>query len=110
MRCSSWRDRSTTCCCVWQWSYPAASTLGSRVKQERVEFLQGFSSAGARPRVYLVPHRDDAGRQMWRECKEAFGERLRTVLVPEAMKDVGDLAEKAVSPAQTFAQLVDEAC
>jgi DNA primase len=95
---------------LWQWSYPAVSTLGSRVKQERVEFLQGFSSAGVRPRVYLVPHRDDAGRQMWRECKEAFGERLRTVLVPEAMKDVGDLAEKAVSPAQTFAQLVDEAC
>jgi DNA primase len=36
-----------------------------------------------------------AGRQMWRECKKAFGERLRTVLVLEGMKDVGDLAGKA---------------
>jgi len=88
---------------LWQWGYPAVATLGSRIKQEHVEFLQGFS------RVYLVPHRDDAGRRMWRDCKEAFGERLRTVLVPQAMKDAGDLAEKAVSPAQTFAQLVGEA-
>jgi DNA primase len=91
---------------LWQWGYPAVATLGSRIKQEHVEFLQGFSGAGIRPRVYLVPHRDDAGRQMWRDCKEAFGERLHTVLVPEEMKDVGDLAEKAAAPAQAFASLV----
>lgn len=89
---------------LWQWGYPAVATLGSRIKQEHVELLQGFS------RVYLVPHHDDAGRQMWHECKEAFGERLRTVLVPEVMKDAGDLAEKAVSPTQASAQLVSEAC
>jgi DNA primase len=88
---------------LWQWGYPAVATLGSRIKQEHVEFLQGLS------RVYLVPHRDDAGRQMWRECKAAFGDRLRTVLVPEEMKDVGDLAEKVAAPAQAFARLVDEA-
>jgi len=88
---------------LWQWGYPAVATLGNRIKREHVEFLQGF------PRVYLVPHRDDAGRQMWRECKAAFGDRLRTVLVPEEMKDVGDLAEKAVAPARVFARLVDEA-
>jgi DNA primase len=88
---------------LWQCGYPPVATLGSRIKQEHVEFLQGFS------RVYLVPHRDDTGRQMWRDCRVAFGERLRTALVPEEMKDVGDLAEKAASPAQTFARLVDEA-
>ena len=93
---------------LWQWGYQAVATLGSRIKQEHVEFLQGFSDAGVRPRVYLVPHRDDAGRQMWRDCTEAFGERLRTVLVPEGMKDVGDLAEKVASPAQMFARLADE--
>ena len=88
---------------LWQWGYPAVATLGNRIKREHVEFLQGF------PRVCLVPHRDDAGRQMWRECKAAFGDRLRTVLVPEEMKDVGDLAEKAAAPARVFARLVDEA-
>ena len=88
---------------LWQWGYPAVATLGSRIKRKHVEFLQGFQ------RVYLVPHRDDAGRQMWRECKAAFGDRLRTVLVPEGMKDVGDLAEKASAPAQLFARLVGEA-
>jgi DNA primase len=94
---------------LWQWGYPAVATLGSRIKQEHVAFLQGFSNAGVRPRVYLVPHRDDAGRQMWRDCKESFGEHLRTVLVPEEMKDLGDLAEKAAAPAQLFAELVDAA-
>ena len=79
------------------------ATLGNRIKWVHVEFLQGFSL------VYLVPHRDDAGRQMWRDCKDAFGERLRTVLVPEEMKDVGDVAERAATPAQAFARLVDEA-
>jgi DNA primase len=93
---------------LWQWGYPAVATLGSRIKQEHVEFLQGFSDAGVRPRVYLVPHRDDAGRQMWRECKEAFSESLRTVLVPEEMKDVGDLAEKIATPAEAFAQVLGE--
>jgi len=88
---------------LWQWGYPTVATLGSRIKQKHVEFLQGFS------RVYLVPHRDDAGRQMWLECKAAFGDRLRTVLVPEEMKDVGDLAEKLESPARIFARLVNEA-
>lgn len=88
---------------LWQWGYPAVATLGSRIKQEHVEFLQGFS------RVYLVPHRDDAGRQMWRDCRAAFGERLRTVLVPEKMKDVGDLVEKAAAPVHIFARLVSEA-
>lgn len=88
---------------LWQWGYPAVTTQGSRVKQEHVEALQSAS------RVYLVPHRADAERQMWRECKAAFGERLRTVLVPGGTKDVGDLAEKAAAPAQTFARLVDEA-
>ncbi len=43
---------------LWQWGYPAVATLGCRIKREHVEFLQGFS------RVYLVPHRDDAGRRM----------------------------------------------
>jgi len=86
----------------------SVATLGSRVKREHVEFLQGFS-AGVRPCVYLLPHRDDAGRQMWRECRAAFGDRLRTVLMPEGMKDVGDLAEKAATPAQVFGRLVDEA-
>ena len=85
---------------LWQWGCPAVATLGSRIKREHMEFLQGF------PRVCLVPHRDDAGRQMWRECKAAFGDRLRTVLVPEAMKDVGDLAGKATAPARVFARLV----
>jgi DNA primase len=94
---------------LWQWGYLALATLGSRIKREHVAFLQGFSSAGVRPRVYLVPHRDDAGRQMWRDCKEAFGERLRTVLVPEGMKDVGDSAEKVASPKQVFARLMDKA-
>ncbi len=88
---------------LWQWGYPAAATLGNRIKREHMEFLHGF------PCVYLVPHRDDAGRQMWRECKAAFGDRLRTVLVPEEMKDVGDLAERAAAPARVFAQLVDGA-
>lgn len=88
---------------LWQWGYPAVATLGSRIKREHVGFLQGF------PRVYLVPDRDDAGRQMWRQCKAAFGDRLRTVLVPEEMKDVGDMAEKAAAPARMFARLVDEA-
>jgi hypothetical protein len=46
---------------------------------------------------------------MWRDCKESFGERLRTVLVPEKMKDVGDLAEKVASPKQVFARLMDKA-
>jgi DNA primase len=88
---------------LWQWGYPAVATLGSRIKREHVEVLQEF------PLVYLVPHRDDAGRQMWRECRAAFGERLHTVLVPEEMKDVGDLAEKAPAPARAFARMVDEA-
>jgi len=88
---------------LWQWGYPAVATLGNRIKREHVEFLQDFS------RVYLVPHRDDAGRQMWRECRATFSDRLRTVLVPEEMKDVGDLAEKAAAPARVFARLVDEA-
>jgi len=86
----------------------SVATLGSRVKREHVEFLRGFS-AGVRPRVYLVPHRDDACRQMWRECRAAFGDRLRTVLVPEGMKDVRDLAQQAAAPAQVFSRLVDEA-
>ena len=85
------------------------ATLGSRVKREHVEFLQGVSNAGVRPRVYLVPHRDDAGRQMWRECKAVFGDRLCTVLVPEGMKDVGDLAQRATTPVRVFGWLVDEA-
>jgi hypothetical protein len=68
-----------------------------------VKFLQGLR------RVYLVSDRDDAGRQMWRECKRVFGDRLRTVLVPEEMKDVGDLVEKAPAPAQIFARLVGQA-
>ena len=84
------------------------ATLGSRIKQEHVEFLQDFSHVYLVP-VYLVPHRDDAGWQMWRECKEAFGERLHTVLVPEEIKNIGDLAEKAASPTQTFARLVNKA-
>jgi DNA primase len=88
---------------LWQWGYPAVATLGCRIKREHVEYLRAF------PRVYQVPHRDDAGRQMWRECRELFGDRLRTVLVPEGMKDIGDLAEKAVAPARLFARLVDEA-
>jgi DNA primase len=88
---------------LWQWGYPAVATLGNRIKREHIEFLQGFS------RVCLVPHRDNAGRQMWRECKAAFGDRLRTVLVPEEMKDVGDLAERAAAPRRVFARLVDEA-
>ncbi|MCG2766949.1 MAG: hypothetical protein ABIK79_09555 [Chloroflexota bacterium] len=46
---------------------------------------------------------------MWRDCRAAFGERLRTVLVPEEVKDVGDMVERTASPAQTFARLVDEA-
>jgi DNA primase len=87
---------------LWQWGYPAVASLGCRIKREHVQFLQGF------PRVYLVPHRDDAGRRMWRECKELFGDRLRTVLVPEGMKDVGDLAHKATAPASAFVRLVDE--
>jgi DNA primase len=88
---------------LWQWGYPAVATLGCRIKREHVEFLRGF------PCVYLVPHRDDAGRRMWRECRELFGDRLRTVLVPEGMKDVGDLAERVVAPVQVFGQLVDKA-
>jgi hypothetical protein len=88
---------------LWQWRCLVVAMLGSRVKQEHVGFLQGFF------RVYLVPHRDDAGRRMWRECKELFGDRLRTVLVPEGTKDVGDLAEMAVAPARTFGCLVDKA-
>ncbi len=88
---------------LWQWGYPTVATLGSRVKREYIETLQAFS------RVYLVPHRDDAGRQMWRECKVAFGNRLRTVLVPEELKDIGDLAEKVAAPVRVFAQLVGEA-
>jgi len=79
--------------------YPTVATLGSHVKREHVEFLQGF------PRVYLVPHRDDAGRQMWRECQAAFGGRLRMVLVSEGMKDVGDLAQQTTTPAQVFGLL-----
>ena len=59
--------------------------------------------------MYLVPHRDDAGRQMWRECRAAFGDRLHTVLVLEGMKDVGDLAQRAATPAQVFGRLVDAA-
>jgi hypothetical protein len=89
------------CLLLWQWEYPSVATLGSRLKQEHVTFLQEFSQ------IYYVPNRDDAGRRMWKDCKEAFGDRLRTVLVPEDMKDVGDLAEKA--PARLFARLVDEA-
>ena len=46
---------------------------------------------------------------MWRECKAAFGDRLCTVLVPEEMKDAGDLAEKAAAPSRVFARLVGEA-
>ena len=46
---------------------------------------------------------------MWRECRTAFGDRLRTVLVPEGMKNVGDLAEKRTAPARVFGRLVDEA-
>jgi len=88
---------------LWQWGYPAVATLGSRLKREHVETLRGFL------RVYLVPDRDDAGRQMWRECRAAFGDRLRTVLVPEELKDVGDLAQKVAAPARVFARLVDEA-
>ena len=87
---------------LWQWGFPAVTPLGSRLKREHVEALRGF-------RIYLVPHRDDAGRQLWRQCKAAFGDRLRTVLVPEEMKDVGDLAERAAAPARVFARLVDEA-
>jgi DNA primase len=88
---------------LWQWGYPAVATLGSHIKREHMEFLQGF------PCIYLVPHRDGAGRRMWRECKELFGDRLRTVLVPDGMKDVGDLAEIVIAPARTFARLVDKA-
>jgi DNA primase len=88
---------------LWQWGYPAVATLGCRIKREHVEFLQGF------PCIYLVPHRDGAGRRMWRECRELFGDRLHTVLVPEGMKDVGDLAEIVAAPARTFARLVGEA-
>jgi DNA primase len=88
---------------LWQWGYPAVATLGSRIKREHVESLQGFR------RVYLVPDRDDAGRQMWRECRTALGDRLRTVLVPEGRKDVGDLAESVPAPSRAFAVLVDEA-
>jgi hypothetical protein len=72
------------------------ATLWSRVKREHAEFLLRF------PRVYLVPHRDDAGRQMWRECRAAFGDRLRTVLVPGGMKGVGDPTQQAAAPAQVF--------
>jgi DNA primase len=88
---------------LWQWGYPAVATLGSRIKREHVEFLRSFH------RVYLVPDRDDAGRRMWRECKELFGDRLRAVLVPEGTKDVGDLAETVTAPARTFARVVDKA-
>ena len=77
--------------------------MGSRIKRGYVEFLQGFR------RVYLVPDRDDAGRQMWRECRTALGGRLRTVLVPEGRKDVGDLAENVPAQSRAFAALVDEA-
>ncbi len=94
---------------LWQWGYPAVSTLGSHVKAEHIEALQGFSHADGRPHVYLVPNRDDAGRKMWRTCKEAFGDRMRTVLVPEGMEDVGDLAEEAPAPGRVFGRLVDEA-
>jgi DNA primase len=88
---------------LWQWGYPAVATSGNRIKREHVEFLQGFR------RIYLVPDRDDAGRQMWRECRTALGDRIRTVLVPEGRKDVGDLAESAPAPSRAFAALVDEA-
>ena len=60
------------------------------------------------PRVYLVTHRDDA-RRMWRECRAAFGDRLRTVLVPEGMKDLGDLAQQAATPVRVLGWLVDAA-
>ena len=79
------------------------ATLGSRLKQEHVGALRGF------PCVYLVPHRDHAGQQMWRECRVAFGDQLRTILVPEGIKDVGELAEKAAAPARVFARLVEKA-
>ena len=46
---------------------------------------------------------------MWLQCKRAFGDRLHTVLVPEEMKDVGDMAEKVAAPSRAFAALVDEA-
>jgi DNA primase len=88
---------------LWQWGFPAVATLGSRIKQKHLEFLNRFE------RVFLVPHRDDAGRQMWKACKEVFGDRLATVLVPEGLKDVGDVAEKKGAPARFFRRLVDEA-
>ena len=88
---------------LWQWGYPAVATLGNRVKQEHIKFLRGFG------RIYFVPHRDGAGRQMWRQCSAAFGDRLCTVVVPEGTKDVGDLAQKMVAPARVFARLVGDA-
>jgi DNA primase len=88
---------------LWQWGYPAVATLGSRIKREHIASPRGFLC------VCLVPHRDDAGRQMWQDCRAAFGEGLCTVLVPEGMKDVGDLAEEAAAPAQVFARLVQGA-
>jgi DNA primase len=86
-----------------QWGCPAVCTLGVYLKPEYVEFLDGFD------RVFLVPNRDDAGRRMWKACKEAFGDRLYTVLVPEDMGDVGDLAMQAAGPRRVFQDMVDTA-
>jgi DNA primase len=91
------------CLLLRQWGYPAVGLLGAHMKREDIALLRGFA------RVYEVPNRDDAGRRLWKECKEAFGDRMKTVLVPEGMSDVGDLAQRAAGPARVFAELVDKA-
>jgi DNA primase len=91
------------CLLLRQWGYPAVGLLGAHMKREDITFLRGFA------RVYEVPNRDDAGRRLWKECKEAFGNRMKTVLVPEGMSDVGDLAQRAPAPARAFKELLGEA-
>jgi len=91
------------CLLLRQWGYPAVGVLGAHLKREDMVFLKKFT------RVYQVPNRDDAGRRLLEECKEALGDRVLTVLVPEGMSDVGDLAMRAPAPARVFKELVDKA-
>ena len=85
---------------LWGWGYPTVALLGNRIPRRHAEALRGR-------RVYLVPDRDDGGRELWREARRLFPE-MRTVVMPEGIKDVGELV-LVPRAHQAFGRLVDKA-
>lgn len=84
------------------WGLPMCALLGTQVRAERLAFLQRAK------RVLIVFDSDAPGRDAAASLVQALGPKARVVALPEAIKDLSDLATQPHGRA-TFFQAVREA-